>query len=178
MSYELTNIPKAEGKNPPGMADTILMCRRQEVLTFPPSISPVVNPGDSLRLDGDITFDTGDGWVEVYATQDTVETLLKKVGQKDSRGFNAEIPFFHPSLSAAFLELLVEDPDLIFAVKRSGCNGTEYIIFGDDCRSLKLMGDYGSGKSDDESGRNGTEAMASGYIPNPWFYNGTITLKP
>lgn len=178
MSYELVDIPKVGGSNAPGMSEQILVCDKKEILAFPAVIDPVVNPGDSLRLDGDITFDTGDGFVEIYATKDTVQLMLKKVGQKDSRGFELELPFFHPSSNPAFAELLLEDPDLVILVKKPDCEGTEYICVGTSCRGVEIHGDFDSGLSNEAEGRHGFSATISGYVPKYHYYTGTVTMKP
>lgn len=178
MAYELADIVKQGGSNAPGMSEQIKICLKSDILAFPATVSPVVNPEDALTLDGDITFDTGDGFVDVYATKDTVQLMLKKVGQKDSRGFNAELNFFIPALHKQFAALLVEDPDVVFLVKKPDCAGTEWIVLGSDCRGIEVNGDFDSDLANNESGRHGFSAKGQGYIPKFFFYTGTVTMKP
>lgn len=177
MAWEIGDIVKPTGGNSPGMSEELLVCVKQEILAFP-SVVSYTNPGDTLRLDGDITFDTGDGFVSIYTTKDTVQLMLKKVGQKDSRGWNAELPFFCPGLNAPFAEMLTEDPDLVVLVKKPDCEGTEYICLGTSCRGVEISGDFDSALANDESGRHGWSGMIQGYLPKFYFYTGTVTEKP
>jgi hypothetical protein len=177
MTFVLSDIPKPSGNNSPGMSEEILIATKSSILAFPGVIA-YANPGDTLVLDGDITFEAADGFVSLYATKDTVQLLIKKVGMKDSKGWNIELPFFVPSLNAAFAELLSADPDVLLLVKKPDCVGTEYMAFGTDCRALEVTGDFDSSLANDDSGRHGWSAMISGYLPTFHYYNGTITMKP
>lgn len=174
---ELSEFVKEPGNHPPGMSEIIYMCQKQDVLVFPGVMDTPTAPGDTIRITEDITFDEGDGFVPVYATQDTVELILKKVGQKDSTGWSAQVNFFVPGLNAPWGELRSADPDLIFLVKRPDCDGTEFIVLGNKCRSMKLTGEFGSGKSDDESGRHGWSEVATGYLNAYYHYTGEVTIK-
>jgi len=178
MAYELTDIVKQGGANAPGMSEQIKMCLKKDILAFPPTTTPVVNPEDAITLDGNITFDTDFGFVNVYATKDTVRLMLKKVGQKDSRGINAELEFFVPALHKKFAALLREDPDVVFLVKKPDCAGSEWIVLGSACRGLEINGDFDSDLANNESGRHGYTAKGQGYIPEFYFYSGTVTMKP
>lgn len=177
MSYELAEFVRPTGNHPPGMSEMIFMCLKQDILVFP-AVKTYVDPGDQIRIEADITFAEGDGFVPVYVTKNTVELMLKRVGQKDSRGWNAELHFFVPGLNAPWGELRLQDPDLVFLVKRPDCVGTEYIVLGNKCRSMSLEGEFGSGKADDESGRHGWTEMATGYLQSYYHYTGEVTIKP
>jgi len=177
MTFVLSDVPKPAGSNSPGMADEILIADKNAITAFPP-VMAYANPGDTLRLDGDITFDAADGFVQLYATKDTVQLMLKKVGQKDSRGWNIELPFFAPGLNAALAELLDNDPDIVVLVKKPDCLGNEYICLGTDCRALEISGDFDSALANDESGRHGWTGMIQGYVPKFYYYTGTVTMKP
>lgn len=177
MAYELVDIVKPSGSNSQGMSETILIADRNKVLSFPPTtISPAV-PGDTLRLEGDITFDEDEGFVKVYATQDTVQLMLTPVGQKDSRGWNVNLDFWCPGLNAPFAELLAADPDLVALVKRPECDDSEWVCLGNTCRGVGISGEYDSALSNDESGRNGWSGKISGFVPQYYFYSGEVTMK-
>lgn len=174
--YSLAAFVKND-QSAPGMSEEIYLCQKTDILLFPPVITPQVAPGDSLRLVGDITFGVGDGWVKAYATKDTVELALKKVGMKDSRGFKVELGLFVPGLNPAWAELLINDPDLVVLCKRPDCDGTQYVCLGTTCRGIEVFGDFASGKSDDEGGRHGWSGMLSGYVQRYYYYTGVITIK-
>lgn len=176
MPWEITDIVKPAGANPPGMSEEILVAVKQEILAFPAEKAYTV-AGDTMRLDGDITFTAPDGFVRVYATQDTVQLMLKKVGQKDSRGWNLDLSFWCPGLNAPFAELLTQDPDLVVLVKKPDCEGSEYVCLGTSCRSVSLSGDFDSALANDESGRHGWSAKVEGYVSKFYYYTGTVTLK-
>lgn len=176
MPYELSDFVKPGGSNAPGMSEQILMCLKSDILVFPQAMTPVA-PGDTLRITTDITFEIGDGFVEAYATKDTVQLMLKKVGQKDSRGFNAELQFFVPGLNAAWAELLLNDPDVVVLVKRPDCDGLEYVCLGTKCRGMEVNGDFDSALASDESGRHGWSGMIQGYIPKYYYYTGEVTMQ-
>lgn len=177
MAYELIDIERPAGNFAPGMSEMILLADPKKVLVFPGTTTSPTNPGDTLRLEGDITFGEGDGWVQVYATLDTVQLMLTKVGQKDSRGWNAGIDFWCPGPNPAFAELLAGDPNVIALVRQPDCAATEFIVLGDKCRSLGISGEYDSSLANDESGRNGWSGKIEGYLPKFYFYSGEITMK-
>lgn len=114
--------------------------------------------------------------MKCYATKDTVEATLQRIGQKDSRGWNAEIEFFVPGINAAWIELLNEDPELIMLVKAPDCDVDEWLCLGDLCRSMELDGEFASGSAGDESGRFGWTNTAKGFLSTPRIYTGTVTI--
>jgi hypothetical protein len=177
MTFVLSDIAKPAGSNSPGMSEEILVTTKSSILAFP-SLMVYAAPGDTLRLTGDITFEAADGFVKLYATKDTVQLMIKKVGMKDSRGWNIELPFFAPGLNAPLAELFAEDPDVVVLVKKPDCIGSEYICLGTDCRALEISGDFDSSLANDDSGRHGWSGMIQGYLPIFYYYDGVITLKP
>lgn len=178
MAYELVDIVKPSGSNSQGMSETILIADREKILAFPSTKTPT-NPGDTLRLDGDITFDElkGDGFVKIYATQDTVQLMLTPVGQKDSRGWSVNLDFWCPGLNAPFAELLAADPNLVVLAKRPECDDSEWVCLGNTCRGVGISGEYDSALSNDEGGRNGWSGKISGFVPQYYFYSGEVTMK-
>lgn len=169
MSVVLANFTK-KGNGVPGMSEKIYIALRDQVI-FPATVTPIAAPGDRFRLAGDITFkESAHGWVEAYATKDTVQSMLERVGTKDSKQWKASVKFFVPTLDPQYVDLLHDDPDVIIATRRPDCTNAEWYIFGDNCKALEVTGVFDSALSSDDSGKHGFNVDVMGNIPKVYFY--------
>lgn len=177
MAYKLADFVRPAGNHPPGMSDILLIVQRKDIKTFPGVLSTNAQ-GATVTLDGNIEFeaDSGLGFVKCYATKDTIQATMQRIGQKDSRGWSVEIPFFVPAINAPWIEFMNEDPELVVLVKAPDCEKDEWLCLGDLCRALELEGQFESGEASDESGRHGWTNTLKGYLSTPRIYTGTITM--
>jgi hypothetical protein len=162
---EIQDLPKATGKsNPSGMSSELLLLPVEWIASIP--APPVwAAPGDSLKIDGDITVNDPltQGFIKVYVTAKTARLLMEMVGQEDSRSMNITFEFKRPGFDAGFLEMLLEDKDWIFACRNPDCNDNTRYIIGAPCNPAKLGGSNDSNLLGQADAQKGWSGMMSYY---------------
>lgn len=165
MAVELVDLPKSTiGKrNNPGMASKIWFLPIAELDEIPEP--PVwAAPGDSLRIDGAITVvdPLTMGFREIYVTAKTAKLLMELVGQTDSKSIDLREEFFRPGFDEGFLEMILEDPDIIIAAKKPDCADDTLIIIGAPCNPAKIgEATYDSGLMGETDAMNGWSGVVT-----------------
>jgi hypothetical protein len=125
-----------------------------------------------VTIDGDHTFKTGKGFLRAYATLDTATLKLTPVGDRDGRGYKAELEFFNPGAGkeAAEFARIVKNESCLMLVKTP--DGVVQQVGAEDL-GAEIVGSYDSGKL--SGGRRGTTFKAEAYQQGNQFYEGDIT---
>lgn len=169
------HIPGLEGQpNPPGEKKTLLLAP----ISWFEAIAPVAGPDalDATRytIATDHTFKTGKGWIKVYTTLDTLHLTAESIGERDSRGHDVKIEFFHPGTKKqimAFAQLAQNDEFIALA---QGLDGAILQVGAEDL-GADILSNYDGGTV--SSGRRGTTFTLQSYAPL-YLYEGAIVEKP
>ena len=172
---DLTHLPGLGGKdNQPGLGQTIFIAPVEWFATIK-GFKTTTGVGDSVTIDGDHTFLLGFGFLKAYSTLDTAQYKLAPVGDRDGRGYKADLEFFNPGNSpesAEFMRIIKNHNNIILVRTPDGVVQQ----MGSEDLPAEIVGSYDSGKL--SGGRRGTIYKAEAYQNGPVFYPGEITIKP
>jgi len=129
---------------------------------------------DRITIDGSHTFNTGEGFIECYTTQDTADLNSEMIGEVDGRGHNPVLTFFHPGAKKdafAFADAAKNDTFILLVETLPG----EFFQIGFKNLGANITANFASGTL--SSGRLGWSFTATAYGPIA-FYGGTIEKKP
>jgi hypothetical protein len=160
--------------NAPGFKETLLVAPKSWITSLPSPPTASASPGDTATITGDITFDTGKGFVRMAMTQDSVMLAGEAVGDNaDSIGDKITLNGFMPGLYAPELELnkTLRNEDLVILLQ--DCNGTVWAL-GCDCTPVKGKPSIEGGQR--SGGKKGTNWEFTAFCA-PNVYTGTITEK-
>jgi hypothetical protein len=166
------------GTNRPGIGSRIYIAEVAHIATFGAFVSPVVTPGDELRISGNHTFVSGKGFV-TWETEDDIAQLMAPItGSRSSLGLKPELNIFLPGLEPERAWAAYQNKSLIVLIDAFGCNSTRRIQIGDQCNPARLMPSDGfkSGVAGGNDPRGWTLKIGSNYAF--YFYEGTITAYP
>ena len=106
MVYDFKKMARKAVDNSPGLSTQAWMAPLRTFLEVAKPTNAGVTPGDSILIDGDHTFDIADGFIPIYATQDTASIGTETIGEMDSRGSNKTGEFFYPGIDAESIEFM------------------------------------------------------------------------
>lgn len=166
MAVEIVDLPKSTGdKNTSGMSSELWMIPAEWINTIPGPPDPLVNPGDDLRINGEITVNDPltQGFIKVYVTARTAQMVMELVGQEDSKGLDIKFTFKRPGIDIAFLSTLRQDKDWVFAARNPDCNDNDRFVIGAACNPAKLMANNDTGLLGQQDAYKGWSGTLSYY---------------
>lgn len=175
MSYDYTNVGLNDSNNNTGLSEKLLIAPTNWLTTIAtPSATPSA-PGDEVLITADHVFDTGKGFIEIDATQDTVDLISEIVGDNaDSLSNKFTLNGFLAGLTPENLEFVKNMKNDSFIILMKDCN--RYYQLGSNCGSLvKGQGTISTGKR--SGGAKGHNLTFTAYS-ELFVYEGTVTLKP
>ena len=176
MALALESVTNASltGKREKGLATKLYYCREEDILTFPSTDG--VDFAGTGTISGDIIFNTGKQFQELYCTMEKGELKFTLEGEVDSKTFSSMAEIYIPSMSAnaiGFLETTKNDNFVILVRETCG----DYRIMGGGCLPVKMESAEGTtGKArGDAKGTTVTFTSVGGIAP---IYTGAIQLTP
>lgn len=173
--YDYSDLPGLQGAdNDPGLEQTVYIAPLSDFDVIADPIDPPVNPGDTLRITADHTFQATKGWLQLYTTLDTAKLVSEAIGERDGRGHNPKLDFFHPGGSEAAAEFAYAAKNDAFLILVTTQNG-KIIQIGRAGMGADIVGSFNSGTVSSE--RNGWTFTCETF-GKLFYYEGLITLKP
>ncbi|MDX5511363.1 MAG: hypothetical protein LPK01_04010 [Hymenobacteraceae bacterium] len=170
---DLTDL-KQPGKDNPGGFKTKVFVAPEDWFLSIKKAKVTTDPGDSVTIDGDHTFKTGHGWLELYSTLDAGDFKLDAIGERDGRSFKGTLPLFYPGSDKVAAEQVAELKNKSCIVIVELTDGV-YVQCGSEGLGVELVGSWAAAKV--SGGRRGWTINGEYYAMRQYFYEGALPLK-
>lgn len=158
-----------------GVAEKLLYAPVADFDTIAVPTAPFTNPGDSITIAGDHTFNAGKGFMEIALAPQKNSVDEKTRGDIGLKGLNSELKVFVPGSYKEAHELVENmlNVPMIFIIKDSeSVNEDEYYQLGNASFGAYLDVNFKTGTTKDgQKGFDGTITFDSGLN----FYTGVVT---
>lgn len=173
--FTYKSIPGLQGKsNRPGLKKRVYIAALSAFETIEKVVDPDAADETRITIAGDHTFPVGEGFIEFYTTLDTAKLMAESVGERDGKGHNPKVEFFHPGIKAeamAFADACQSDEYIVLVETLEG----EFLQLGEENIGVEISSNFDSGTV--SSGRKGWSFVADTY-GSLKLYTGTVTVKP
>jgi hypothetical protein len=174
MAYDFKKLARQTKDNAPGLTTRAWIAPLRTFTEVAAPVDPPVNPGDKVLISGDHTFDIADGFIQVYATQDTASISSEITGEMDSRGLNKTAEFFYPGLSAEALEFADEAKNDLWIILFENLDGT-ILQMGSEMLPAEITHAVATGTL--SSDKKGITFTVNNF-GKLYVYEGVVTEKP
>lgn len=165
--------PSLTGKDEKGISTTLYYCRRSDILSIPDRDG--VDFEGVATISGNIVFNTGAQFFELYSSREKGELRWNSEGENDAVTFKSFLEISLPKNSPnvlGFLEEMKNDDFVILA--RETCD--RWRLLGDGCLPCKLDSAEGTtGKGSGDAKMVTAVFSSQGIAP---IYTGDIQLAP
>lgn len=173
--FTYKSLPGLQGKsNRPGLKKRVYIAPLSAFDTIAKVVDPDAVDATRITISEAHTFPVGEGFIEFYTTLDTASLLAESVGERDGKGHNPKVEFFHPGVKAdafAFADACQHDEYIILVETLEG----EFIQIGEENLGAEIASNFASGTV--SSGRKGYSFVADTY-GSLKLYTGLVTVKP
>lgn len=160
--------------NPPGTKKKVLIAPISAFETIEAVTDPLATDSTRVKITGDHVFKVDEGFIEMYTTLDTGQLTAEMIGERDGRGYNPNLNFFHPGTKAeamAFADAAKDDEFIILVPLLDG----SYLQVGSEGLGAEVTANFDSGTV--SSGRKGYTFTATTY-DKLYIYEGAVVMKP
>ncbi|MGJ3236421.1 hypothetical protein [Marivirga sp.] len=174
MAYDYKKLSRQNKDNSPGVTTRAWMAPKRTFTSIAKPVDPPVNPGDKIRISDDHEFDVADGFIQIYATQDTASISSEITGEMDSRGLSKTAEFFYPGLGAEALEFADEAKNDEWIILFENLDGT-ILQIGSEMLPAEITHALATGTL--SSDKKGITFTVNNF-GKLYVYEGVVTEKP
>lgn len=170
------NLPGLEGEaNRPGLMKNVFVAPVTWFTTIQKPTDSGAMDGSSVVITTDHAFDVGKGFIKMYTTLDSAQTIAETIGERDGRGHRVELTAFRPGMRAIDIEFGEKALSDEFIILVETLEGNFYQLGSERlaCECTAANGDTGTVSS----GRKGYTFTFETFAPIR-IYEGDITEKP